>query len=45
MKDLQTPIPTDTWVTATWDEYIQIISNPIYNFLHLSGKLCFIKLR
>jgi Uma2 family endonuclease len=31
MKDLQTPIPTDTWVTATWDEYIQLVSNPIYD--------------
>lgn len=31
MKDLQTPIPTDTWVTATWDEYIQLASNPIYD--------------
>jgi len=31
MKDLQTPIPTDTWVTATWDEYIKLVSNPIYD--------------
>ena len=31
MKDLQTPIPTDTWVTATWDEYIQLVSNRIYD--------------
>lgn len=31
MKDLQTPILTDTWVTATWDEYIQLVSNPIYD--------------
>ena len=31
MRDLQTPIPTDTWVTATWDEYIQLVSNPIYD--------------
>ena len=30
MKDLKTPIATDTWVTASWDEYIQIVSNPIY---------------
>jgi hypothetical protein len=27
MKELQTPIPTDTWVTASWDEYIQLVSN------------------
>jgi hypothetical protein len=31
MKKLQTPIPTDTWVTATWDESIQIVSNRIYD--------------
>jgi Uma2 family endonuclease len=31
MKELQTPIPTDTWVTASWDEYIQLVSNPIYD--------------
>jgi Uma2 family endonuclease len=30
MKELQTKIATDTWVTATWDEYIQIIENPAY---------------
>ena len=29
MKDLTTPILTDTWVTASWDEYIQIVSDPI----------------
>ncbi|WP_414619506.1 Uma2 family endonuclease [Calothrix sp. CCY 0018] len=27
---IQTKIPTDTWVAATWDEYIQIIENPAY---------------
>ncbi len=31
MKELQTPIPTDTWVTASWDEYIQLVSNAIYD--------------
>lgn len=31
MKELQTPIPTDTWVTASWDEYIQLVNNPIYD--------------
>ncbi|MGF1677088.1 MAG: Uma2 family endonuclease [Rivularia sp. (in: cyanobacteria)] len=30
MSDLQTKIPTDTWVVASWDEYIQIIENPAY---------------
>ncbi|MBW4450374.1 MAG: Uma2 family endonuclease [Spirirestis rafaelensis WJT71-NPBG6] len=28
MSNLQTKIPTDTWITATWDEYIQEIENP-----------------
>lgn len=30
MSDLQTKFPTDSWVIATWDEYIQIIENPTY---------------
>jgi Uma2 family endonuclease len=25
---MQTKLPTDTWVTATWDEYLQVIENP-----------------
>jgi Uma2 family endonuclease len=28
MSELQTKIPTDTWVLATWDEYIQVIEDP-----------------
>jgi Uma2 family endonuclease len=30
MSDLQTKIPSDTWVVATWEEYIQTIENPSY---------------
>ncbi len=30
MVNLQTKLPTNTWVTATWDEYIQVIENPAY---------------
>lgn len=30
MSDLQTKTPTDTWITATWDEYIQIIEDTTY---------------
>lgn len=30
MSDLQTKISTDTWITATWDEYIQLIEDPAY---------------
>jgi Uma2 family endonuclease len=30
MSQLQAKLPTDTWVNATWDEYIKAISNPIY---------------
>lgn len=28
MSNLQTKIPADTWLPATWDEYIQEIENP-----------------
>jgi Uma2 family endonuclease len=31
MQELKTSIPSDTWVTASWDDYIQIVSNPIYD--------------
>ncbi len=30
MSELQTQLPTDTWVVATWNEYIQTIENPAY---------------
>ncbi|MDJ0615231.1 MAG: Uma2 family endonuclease [Calothrix sp. MO_192.B10] len=30
MQELHTKILTDTWVTASWDEYIQVIENPAY---------------
>ncbi len=30
MSELQTQLASDTWITATWDEYIQIIKNPAY---------------
>ena len=30
MSELQTKLPTDTWVVASWDEYIQIIEDPAY---------------
>jgi Uma2 family endonuclease len=30
MTQLQTKIPTDTWVTAPWDEYIRVIEDPTY---------------
>ncbi|MGH1396815.1 MAG: Uma2 family endonuclease [Trichormus sp.] len=30
MSNLQTKLPTDAWVTATWDEYIHVIENPAY---------------
>ena len=31
MQDLSTSVPTETWVTANWDEYIQIVSDPRYD--------------
>ena len=30
MNELQTKIPTDTWVTATWEEYVEAIEDPAY---------------
>ncbi|MEB3342584.1 hypothetical protein [Okeania sp.] len=30
MKKTQIQIPTDTWITATWQEYIQTIDDPSY---------------
>jgi Uma2 family endonuclease len=30
MNPLQTTIPTETWVSATWDEYLQTMANPAY---------------
>jgi Uma2 family endonuclease len=30
MSELQTKLPTDTWVVATWDEYMQAIEDPAY---------------
>ena len=30
MISLQTKIPTDQWVTASWDEYVQTFENPDY---------------
>ncbi len=30
MNKTQTQLPTDTWITATWQEYIQTIQDPIY---------------
>ena len=31
MSQLQTKLLTDTWLTATWDEYIEIIKQPEYD--------------
>jgi Uma2 family endonuclease len=30
MHELQTKILTDTWIAASWDEYIQVIENSAY---------------
>ncbi len=30
MSELKTQLPTDQWVTATWDEYIKAIEHPQY---------------
>ncbi|MGB3509900.1 MAG: Uma2 family endonuclease [Microcoleaceae cyanobacterium] len=42
MTNLQTKIPTDTWISATWDEYLQTIENPMYpkaKYYYYQGKL------
>lgn len=31
MRDLTPSILTKTWVTASWEDYIQIVSDPIYD--------------
>ncbi len=30
MNKTQTQLPTDTWIKATWDEYIQTVEDPSY---------------
>jgi Uma2 family endonuclease len=30
MSELQTALVSDTWIKATWDEYIELIENPAY---------------
>jgi Uma2 family endonuclease len=34
MTQLATSIETDTWVTATWDEYLQALASIVPNFSH-----------
>ncbi|NJL39052.1 MAG: Uma2 family endonuclease [Leptolyngbyaceae cyanobacterium RM2_2_4] len=31
MSQLQTKIPTDTWVNASWEEYLQVVDDPTYS--------------
>ncbi len=30
MQQLQIELPVNTWVVATWDEYIQAVADPVY---------------
>ncbi len=42
MSTLQTQFPTDTWIPATWEEYIQATENPRYQkakFYYNQGQL------
>jgi Uma2 family endonuclease len=42
MNNLLTKVQTDTWVTATWDEYLQLIEEPELKkakFYYQNGKL------
>ncbi|OCR02909.1 hypothetical protein BCD67_16670 [Oscillatoriales cyanobacterium USR001] len=29
MNEVKTKLPTDTWVTATWEEYLEAIADPV----------------
>jgi Uma2 family endonuclease len=29
-SSLRTQLPTDTWVTTTWEDYLRVLGNPIY---------------
>jgi Uma2 family endonuclease len=31
MSELKTKLPTDTWVVATWEEFIAMADDPAYN--------------
>ena len=42
MSTIQTKIPLDTWIRATWEEYLQATENPDYTkakFYYNNGKL------
>ena len=42
MNKTQTQLPTDTWITATWSEYIQTLEDPSYEkakIYYNNGKL------
>lgn len=30
MNELQTQFPTDTWVAASWEEYVRLLEDPLY---------------
>lgn len=30
MSQIQTQVPTDTWIPATWDEFVQVSNDPTY---------------
>ncbi len=39
MSELQTKLPTDTWVDCTWNDFLQIVKAPEYEkakFYYLS---------
>jgi len=42
MSTIKTKIPTDTWIMATWEEYLQETENPDYTkakFYYNNGRL------
>jgi Uma2 family endonuclease len=30
MNELQTQVPTDAWVAASWEEYVRLLEDPLY---------------
>lgn len=31
MAQLTTKLPTESWITIAWEQYLQVIKNPIYH--------------
>jgi|GEM_PF-5940111 hypothetical protein len=45
MTQLQTQIKTDTWITTTWDEYLQILEQPVAGVNELQSRKFYLVLK